>query len=280
MANGTTPFNYTEAVNDIQAITADEAECFALPFGGIGFASHMLTYYTVVMLVLGRQPLRPWKQLRHRRFDLILGSVQLVVSIILTSISISRCWRSWPFATLGVWMLTTSICVSILPMIMSFIHRQVVDVERTDAQGDKLEVKARVSMPGGTKRILVWPALLWILGSFAGVAGTIAISLPHYMAEMINHRYGPLFILTSVFAGLLMLPLIIMIWFCCVLEASAKFIMGTLAYVVLAVTILALPWMDWALGLITGNMAGIPSGDAKALYFGYIVAKRLGLLSL
>lgn len=106
------------------------------------------------------------------------------------------------------------------------------------------------------------------------------ISLPHYIAEAVDHRFGPLFILTTVFGGLLVLPLILMIWSCCVLEANAKFIFGVLVYVVLGVTVLALPWMDWALGLITGNMAGIPSGDAKTLYFCYVVAKRLGMLSL
>ncbi|KAK7992697.1 hypothetical protein PG988_001491 [Apiospora saccharicola] len=279
MSNTTTPYNYTASAAELQAIIIEEASCYSLPFGGIGFASHMLTYYTAVMLYLGRQPLRPWKQLAHKRFDLILGSVQLVITIVLTSISISRCWRSWPFGTLGVWMLTTSVCVSVLPMLMSFVHNQVLEVERTDNDGLKVEVATRISLPS-TKRILIWPALLWILGSFADVAGTIMISLPNYMAEAIDHRFGPLFILTTVFAGLLMLPLILMIWSCCVLEANAKFIRGVLVYVVLGVTVLALPWMDWALGLISGNMAGIPSGDAKTLYYCYVVAKRLGMLLL
>ncbi|KAK8068885.1 hypothetical protein PG994_005501 [Apiospora phragmitis] len=206
MSNNTTSFNYTDAAADIQAIKVDEAACYALPFGGIGFASHMLTYYMAALLVLGRQPLRPWKRLSHRRSDIVLGSVQLVITVVLTSISIRRCWRSWPFATLGVWMLTTSVCISVLPMIMSFVHNQGLEVERCNkAYGDKAGVTAR---------------------------------------------------------------------------ASAKFVSGTIIYVILAVTVLALPWMYWALGMITGNLAGISSGDAKALYFGYVVAKRLGLLSL
>lgn len=144
MSNTTTPYNYTASAAELQAIIIEEASCYSLPFGGIGFASHMLTYYTAVMLYLGRQPMRPWKQLAHKRFDLILGSVQLVITIVLTSISISRCWRSWPFATLGVWMLTTSVCVSVLPMLMSFVHNQVLEVERTDSDGLKVEVATRV----------------------------------------------------------------------------------------------------------------------------------------
>lgn len=157
MSNHTTPYNYTASAAELQAITIDEAACYALPFGGIGFASHMLTYYTAAMLYLGRQPLRPWNRLNHQRFDLILGSVQLVITIVLTSISISRCWRAWPFAMLGVWMLTTSVCVSVLPMLVSFVHNQVLKVERTDKDGLKVEVPAKVC------RMIVYTHLIWEL---------------------------------------------------------------------------------------------------------------------
>ena len=34
----------------------DEMLCYALPFGAIGFASHLLTYYTLHMLLAARSP--------------------------------------------------------------------------------------------------------------------------------------------------------------------------------------------------------------------------------
>ncbi|KAK8097752.1 uncharacterized protein PG998_013238 [Apiospora kogelbergensis] len=122
MTNSTTPYNYTQGAADLQAITIDQAACYAQTFGGIGFASHMPTYYL----------------------------------------------PRWGRAT---------------------------ELERIDVHGDKVEVKTRVSLPSGKKRIPVWPALLWILGSFAGVSGTIAISHPRCVAEGVDHRFGPLFIL-------------------------------------------------------------------------------------
>jgi len=41
----------------------------------------------------------------------------------------------------------------------------------------------------------------------------------------------------------------------------------------------ALLWMDWSLGIITGNLAGAPSKNVKTLYWSYFAAKRLGLLA-
>lgn len=45
MTNSTTPYNYTQGAADLQSITIDQAACYAQTFGGIGFASHMPTYY-------------------------------------------------------------------------------------------------------------------------------------------------------------------------------------------------------------------------------------------
>ena len=41
------------------AVLRIEITCYTLPYGGLGFASHILTYYTLFMLFSGRQPLRP-----------------------------------------------------------------------------------------------------------------------------------------------------------------------------------------------------------------------------
>jgi hypothetical protein len=37
-------------------------------------------------------------------------------------------------------------------------------------------------------------------------------------------------------------------------------------------------YSDWVLGVITGNLAGAPSGDVKVIYWIYFVAKRLPLM--
>ena len=39
-------------------------------------------------------------------------------------------------------------------------------------------------------------------------------------------------------------------------------------------------YSDWALGMMTGNISGLPSGDVAPLYWSYFVGKRLPMLSL
>ena len=100
----------------IQAHAQKEIACYGLPYGGIGFSSHIITYYTMTMLYFGRKPLQPWKRVKHKKWSLGLSVVSLIATTILTSIAIQKCKQQWEFMILGVWMLTTSITISLLTM--------------------------------------------------------------------------------------------------------------------------------------------------------------------
>ncbi|KAH9206521.1 hypothetical protein DL95DRAFT_469548 [Leptodontidium sp. 2 PMI_412] len=50
--------NKTEALNKIR----DNVHYYALPYGGLGFGSHILTYYCMFVNAYGRRPLVPWKR--------------------------------------------------------------------------------------------------------------------------------------------------------------------------------------------------------------------------
>jgi hypothetical protein len=95
------------------ALLRVEITCYTLPYGGLGFASHFLTYYTLFMLLSGRQPLRPWKRLAAVWWDRALGVVQVVSTIILSAIAMAQCRNSWQFVLIACWMLTTSLALSI-----------------------------------------------------------------------------------------------------------------------------------------------------------------------
>jgi hypothetical protein len=43
----------TKNITALQIAARAETACYSLPYGGIGFASHIITYYTMVMLFLG-----------------------------------------------------------------------------------------------------------------------------------------------------------------------------------------------------------------------------------
>ncbi len=67
---------------------------YALPYGGISFASHLITYYTMTMLYLGRKPLLPWKRVEHKKWSLGLSLVSLITTTVLACISIAQLMQS------------------------------------------------------------------------------------------------------------------------------------------------------------------------------------------
>jgi len=101
----------------IQAHAQKEIACYGLPYGGIGFSSHIIRYYTMTMLYFGRKPLQPWKRVKHKKWSLGLAVASLIATIVLTSLAIHKCKQQWEFMILGVWMLTTSITISLLTMV-------------------------------------------------------------------------------------------------------------------------------------------------------------------
>lgn len=97
----------------------DEIKCYSLPYGGIGFASHALTYYTLLMLSAGRSPWR-FTELTATKFDTALAVIQLVGTVAMASFTISRCRDRWEFVLIAVWKLLFSLEVSAWAMVAAF----------------------------------------------------------------------------------------------------------------------------------------------------------------
>jgi hypothetical protein len=55
---------------------------------------------------------------------------------------------------------------------------------------------------------------------------------------------------------------------------SENFNKAQLVWDLAAFGILAVFYSDWALGMMTGNIVGLPSGDVAALYWSYFVGKN------
>ncbi|KAK4642884.1 hypothetical protein QC761_401365 [Podospora bellae-mahoneyi] len=90
----------------------EQIQCYALPYGAIGMASHILTYFTAYMLSRGRNPILVWKRLKHRRFNLSVAAVGFVITLVLTSLTMARCRRTWPFILVAVWKLVLSVTLT------------------------------------------------------------------------------------------------------------------------------------------------------------------------
>jgi hypothetical protein len=149
------PFDFEQWLNDTLPHQAtdlkDELKCYTLPFGAIGFASHLLTYCTVLMLGLGRSPwlLAP---LRHGFFDIAFAVVGLLWTLLITVFAMVRCPGQWQFALLAFWKQAMSLTLSV-----TALHASILVAENA----------AGVRQP---------PGLLesnWILAAIAGNYGGV-----------------------------------------------------------------------------------------------------------
>jgi hypothetical protein len=101
----------------------DELKCYSLPYGGIGFLSHILTYWTVGMLSFGRSPILLGKN-KHWKFDLCLASIGLIGSFILSVFTIVRCRSRWDFVLLGIWKASMSLTLGLVSSHSALIVRR------------------------------------------------------------------------------------------------------------------------------------------------------------
>ena len=115
----------------------DEIKCYALPFGGIGFLSHLLTYYTAGMLIFGLTPLVPrpgehfakritkrlkrdstisWSASSGPVLEMLLGALSLIVAIPITIMTMYACRRRWEFVLIAIWKMLLTLTISVIPI--------------------------------------------------------------------------------------------------------------------------------------------------------------------
>lgn len=83
----------------------DQINCYNLPYGGIGFVSHILTYYTIAMTIYGYTCLlpRPWDRITHSWPALMLSFFSLVGTLSITVMNMVACHSRWEFVCMAVW---------------------------------------------------------------------------------------------------------------------------------------------------------------------------------
>ena len=99
-----------------------EIQCYSLPYGGIGFASHVLTYYTIAMLLaLSRRPYLPWLRTIHSKSDIVLTAISIIITITASAITMKRCQHRWEFMAIAAWKLDLSVMFSFISFHAAFI---------------------------------------------------------------------------------------------------------------------------------------------------------------
>jgi hypothetical protein len=270
---------------------AEELQCYGLPYGGIGFASHVLTYYTIIMLSYQRSPWMPWKRNRHKWIDITLAIFGLVASIILTVLTILRCRNRWQFVAMATWKLVLSVTFGILSFHAAMMVRpkekyQYSGLGHLESTANAIENKEYTKV--------LWWLLLYVPGVVAGLSGLLSLVFKEIgqnaHVKIITEVFGTVI---CFLAGLMLIVGIIGMYSqCCgsrkeVNNSSMENLgKGTVAIGIMlflvagsATSVLAALYSDWVLGAIAGNLVGLPSGDVAPLYWGYILAKRLPFFS-
>lgn len=122
---------------------SEQIVCYGLPYGGMGFFSHILIYHTVVCLAFGHSPFRPWKNLKHTTFDLLLGAVSLISACTMTIFTMVKCRSHWQLIAIAVWKFGMSFFSSAVAVHVSILLRRYY---RT-ADGDDLESSTAMLHP-------------------------------------------------------------------------------------------------------------------------------------
>jgi hypothetical protein len=134
---------------------------------------------------------------------------------------------------------------------------------------------------------------LWVAGSVVGFVGTVAIIIPVFNASgCIAPTIGVFFVPGAggiVFIVSFLLPRLgHSLWKLikspgeAILELWDTFIggiKGLLFFAAVGVFVFGLLYMDWSIGLVAGNVGGVPSKTNSAIFWTWFALKRLGLFA-
>lgn len=241
----------------------DEMLCYALPFGAIGFASHLLTYYTLHMLLAARSPWS-FKRNKHWKMDTLLGVVSLLSTTITSIFTIVRCRGSWQFVVLAVWKMILSLNLGFVSVHTALNLRKGVYEKHPWARGND-----SVALSGPA----MWCAIsLW--GIMAGCAGIFDLVHKSWHLPAVKGLTAGLIVFTA---------LLYVLGFVYVLNHDKwdrfddDILPGmTLGWV--GICSIAL-YSDWILAAIADDWTGVPDGNNAVLYWIYFAAKRLTMAS-
>lgn len=242
------------------ATAADEIKCYSLPYGGIGFLSHFLTYWTIFWLGHGRKPYFPFSRLAAGKLDLCLSILQMVITVSIAAFTISRCRSRWQFILIAVWKLVMSLVVG--------------------AWGFAASLKVMDDVPGyypitekhwesGSRTI--WILIPYGLAAIVGLIGLISL--------VVENIHNPLvWKITAVFGSVVAAAGVIglLMWLSSAISLLIGFgrfradfdtTLSALGIMPAAMIILCAFYSDWILGALAGSLVGVPSGDNGYLYW-------------
>jgi len=292
-ANANVSSTEAPAQEDLKGI----GQCYALPYGGLGFTSHLLTFYTIFTVFVGLPPwdpshiIRSWPSdadvstpLRHRAANLVLSLTTLVATSAISIISLVRCRGHWHFTLLAISELALSVMLAVVSLRAALIASGR-DEKKGPRSWDRFE-----PTPVG-----LWLCLLATLlaSELVGILGLVMKSW---------HNQKNVWVVTIAIAGVLVVGILTIgfgAWWWTNsrwTEEGPRWSSGFLGVdlgnwwcvpdIVYAVAALGLVfaaavtvwYVDWIVGVLTGNIGGILSGDSRGvLCWCFVGARALSL---
>ncbi|KAH8711932.1 hypothetical protein GQ44DRAFT_714148 [Phaeosphaeriaceae sp. PMI808] len=293
-----------------------EIKCYALPYGAVGIISHLLTYWTIAWMAIGKIPLWPWHPMKTYKFDMFLAVISLCTCIPIAAITMHRCRLSWHFLLICIWKLITSVSLACITIHRCIIIRRSLQNANNNHNNIGLNQHpygqyqnmnqapyhngmyqppnqsaffAPNPQPNAPRRDLtpLWWLTLYLSGTIVGMVGLCSLLYTTFRADptIRNLTYG-------FGAAMSIIPILVAIyWFKQHLDlpggGSRVFVSafwhtvfgGVLAFTAVFGFFSSL-YSDLVLGSIAGNLFGLPSEDFAPLYWAWFVAKRLPMLSL
>lgn len=251
-----TPTVLIKRETDTTGATHSDIQCYALPYGGIGLLSHLLTLYTFICLNRYRSPLRPWTDFNPRWWDYIFAIVGFMGSITATVFTMFRCHGLWQLEMIAAskLILSAALGFSTLTLILPVIK-------------DRFPVGAWV--------------LLYIVGFIMGMVGVGSLAKNNWEGtamRFITYGFSGLWISIALLIGFGLC----VVWLRDIESDPEDYDCGPLNVVcfgVLSLCIAGTFYGDWVLAAITGDWAGTPSSDVALIYWVYFVVKRFPMFT-
>jgi hypothetical protein len=293
--NHPTPSKISDWIHDVLMPTPgrtprDEIKCYNLPFGGLGMFSHVLTFYTAGMLLVGRSPmLPPGARLKHSWIELTLAVLTLLGSVPIAILTILSCHSRWEFICIAVWKITLSFTLAAINSHQGTVllqhhrnRRNILGYDDTDdsktfrtgrlTKATQPALFFQVDWKG--KRGAYWWLAIFVAGTIVGLSGLIPLVVTYY-----HHDIPAVKVFTNVFVLITGVPFVLWLVWIVFLIGEGKTGFG-FAVISVWVGLMCSVWSDWVLAAIADNWAGMPSGDIAVFFWVYFAAKRLPMLSI
>jgi len=296
-------------VNNASSL-AENISCYAIPYGALGFASHLLTCYTIFAISSNRRPLFPFHITSDKRttfrlsfyyLNLVLSFGTLFTGIFFALVSIVRCKHHWQLVALAIWRLGVTLFVAMVGMhlaVLAVLNRPPSRHTPAASEEGTLVSTGRRSLstffnPEKPIHALYW-FFLYLPCMIIGYAGLISILQSSWSILRVR-------VVTQAFAVALVCLLLCMLfglWGALSKsgaihnnpdevmdheDGGCRFGRGWRIMIGLF-SVLSIFFVDWELGAITGNFGGVPvipgNEGGGVITWLYWSSERLMMLSL